>query len=80
MWGPSSQPEILDIETGNSQTLLPFCDKMEYSYPSVTADGRYALFNLNIGGYVGYNLTQTKRRLSRIDLTTNTETILELPE
>ncbi|MBS1611754.1 MAG: hypothetical protein JST49_02970 [Bacteroidetes bacterium] len=80
LWCPESQPEILNFETGHSQALLSACDKMEYTYPSVTADGRYALFNLNIGGYVGYNTTQTKRRLSRIDLTTNTETILELPE
>lgn len=80
VWCPNNQPEVLDFETGVSRGLLPTCEKMIYGYPSVTVDGRYALFNLNIGGYVGYNTTQTKRRLSRIDLTTNTETILELPE
>ena len=80
VWCPDNQPAILDFQTGASRELLPTCEKMIYGYPSVTVDGRYALFNLNIGGYVGYNLTQTKRRLSRIDLTTNTETILELPE
>lgn len=80
LWCPDSKPEILDIATGNSQALLPFCDKMEYMYPSVTADGKYALFNMNIGGYVGKNTTQIKKRISIIDLTTNTETILDLPE
>lgn len=80
LWCSDGKPMVLDYITKEQQPLLPECEKKRYMYPSISADGRYALLTMEIGGFVSLNLTQSKYRIVKVDLQTGEEELLDLPE